>query len=115
MSLSGQRAELAAILSDVAGVSAAAYRPRSLTAGSAWPQLVDLTRTAEVPDLAARWRVWVVLPAEEIAASVWMDDHVGPIDDALAEFGYVEQIEPVSIKTDAGDVNAVTFTIRREA
>lgn len=114
MSLQGDRAELATALSTADGVKGHRYRPRTLRAGAAWPLLEGLDR-GPAYDFAATWRVVVILPGDEVKASEWFDEHHELLADALASFGYVERIEPGIVATEAGDLEAMFLTVRREA
>lgn len=114
MSITGDRAAIVAALADVDDVTAHEYRPRTMPPGTAWPLLGRLQR-GEAPDFEATWRVVVILPAEEIAASKWFDAHHEPIAEALLEFGFVDAIEPGLVQTDVGDLEAMFLTVRKEA
>lgn len=114
MSLAGDRQEIADALTEVDGVTGHRYRPRTLPAGTAWPLLEGLAR-GPAYDFAATWRVVVVLPADEVRASEWFDAHHEEVADALADVGYVERVEPGLVATEAGDLEAMFLTVRREA
>jgi hypothetical protein len=114
MSLEGQRAAIAAALSTVDDVTGHQYRPRTLPPGTAWPLLGGLDE-GPARDFLATWRIVVVLPADEIAASKWFDGHHEDVAAALANFGRVTRIEPGLVQTDAGDMEAMFLTVEREA
>lgn len=114
MSLQGQRQELVDALADVDGVKAHKYRPRALKTGDVWPLLEGMDRELG-HDFAVTWRAVVILPSDEVKASEWFDAHHEPIADALADFGVVERIEPGAVATEAGDLEAMFLTVRREA
>lgn len=117
MSLQGQREIIAEALSTVAGIKASQYRPVAIGPGSAWPQVGELTRDDEVPDFLVTWRVIVVLPADERAASRFFDAQIEPLVDALEgeDVGYVSTITPSLMKSDGGDLQVMVLTMRREA
>lgn len=113
MSLVGDRAAIAAALSTVDGVTGYRSRPTVFTPGDAWPLLGPLDR-ADGYSFTATWRVFLVLPNDEVKASEWLDAHVDALVEALLPVGYVDQIVPVSLTTEAGDQFAVQITMRSE-
>lgn len=113
MSLVGDRAEIAAALSTVDGVKGYAYRPAVLRAGDGWPLLGPLER-ADGLSFTATWRVFVVLPQDEQAASEWLDARHEDLVDALEPAGFVDRIEPVELSTEAGGLLAIQITMRSE-
>lgn len=115
MSLSGDRAELAALLDSVDDVNGFAYRSRLARTGDAWPLIQQLD--AELAGaFQVTWQVVVVLPSDEVKASEWFDEHHEPISDALLDAGFgVDRIMPAALDTDAGDGACMLFTVRREA
>lgn len=115
MSIVGDRAALATALSAIDDVTGHQFRPRTLPPGTAWPLLRRLERADEVPDFEATWSVVVILPSDEIAASKWFDAHHETIADGLADFGFVDSIEPGRVETDSGDLEAMILNVRREA
>ncbi len=112
MSISGDRAALAAAIGTVDGVTGSAFRPTVLMPLTAWPLLDSIDRTE---DFEVRWRVVVVLPTGEQQASEWFDEHHEEAADALEDFGYVERIEPGLVATDSGDLESMIITVRKEA
>lgn len=114
MSTTGDRQALADAISTVDGVKGHKYRPTVLAPGAAWPLLGELERASSVPAFEVTWRVVIVLPADEQRASEWFDEHHEDAADALAEFGYVERIEPAAVRTEAGDLDAMIITVRKE-
>lgn len=114
MSLQGQREAIAAALSAVDDVTGHQYRPRTMPPGTAWPLLGGLDE-GPAHDFLATWRIVVVLPSDEIAASKWFDTHHEDLADALADFGRVKRIEPGLVQTDSGDMEAMFLTLEREA
>jgi len=113
VSLIGRRDEIAAALSTVTGVHGYAYRPAVPRSGDAWPLLGPLTRAAGMA-FEVTWRVLVVLPSDERAASQWVDANYEAVVDALEPIGFVDQVEPVLLSTSAGDQQALQITMRGE-
>ena len=114
MSLTGDRAAIAAALSTVDGVTGYAYRPTTPLQGDGWPLLGALDR-ADGTAFYASWRVWVLMPQDERAAADWLDSHHEGLVDALeASVGFVDRIEPVVLSTIAGDQFALQITMRGE-
>lgn len=114
MSLTADRAAMQVLLSGVDGVKGFQYRPNVISDGDAWPMLESLD-DPEATAFVATWRVLVVLPPDEVKASEWFSDHYEPIAEALADFGYIDRIEPGLIATEGGDLQAMFLTVRKEA
>ncbi|MEV4384390.1 hypothetical protein AB0J68_01475 [Micromonospora sp. NPDC049580] len=113
MSLVGDRTEIGIALSTVEGVRGYAYRPTVLAAGDGWPMLGPLERAGGL-SFTATWRVFLVLPQDEQAASEWLDTHHEDLVDALEPTGFVDRIEPVELSTEAGPLLAIQITMRSE-
>lgn len=111
MSIVGDRQDIASALDSVDGVTGHVYRPTAIVPGAAWPLLgsIDRDRDAQVT-----WRAVIVLPADERRASEWFDEHHEAVDAALADLAYVERLEPGLVATDAGDLQAMFVTMRKE-
>lgn len=114
MSIQGDRQAIADALSTVDGVTGHKYRPTVMRGGAGWPLVQDLQRGPAL-DFDVTWRVVVVLPAGEQQASEWFDENHEALAEALDDFGHVERIEPTSIVTDAGDMDGMLITLRKEA
>lgn len=114
MSMTGDRAAIAAALSTVAGITGSAYRPTVLDQGAAWPLVGRLVR-GPGRDFMVTWRIAVVLPADEQRAADFFDGHVDALTDALDPLGYVSGIEPGSVATGAGDLPCMIITMERES
>lgn len=113
MSLTGDRAAIAAALSTVEGVTGHEYRPSTAKAGDAWP-LWGGSERADAQNFFVTWRVIVVTPQDERAASDWVDARTDEFVDALLPVGYVDRIEPVAVATGGGDQKAIQITMRSE-
>ncbi len=113
MSLNTYRAQVAVSLSTVDGVTGYARRPKATPVGAAWPLLASLDRGPGFT-FAASWRVRVMLPQDEGAASDWIDGHATALAEALEPVGFVDRIEPVIIATSGGDQLALEITLRSE-
>lgn len=111
--LTGKRAELAAALSTVPGLRGHPYRPGTVQPGDAWSLLSSLERDEGLAFLVT-WRVLVVLPGDERAASDRIDELVPLLVDALEPAAFVDTIEPVKIETGAGDMYALQVNVRSE-
>lgn len=113
MNLTDDRDAFAAALTAVDGVKGYSYRPAAPRAGDAWPLVGALDR-ADGLSFVVSWRVLVFLPQDERAASVWMDNHVDALVDALEPLAFVDRIEPVSIGPEAAPQYALQITMRSE-
>lgn len=114
MSLSGERAALASLLTAVDDLTGYAHRPNAITPGDAWP-LIDFLERQSSPDFEVTWLIIVVLPRDEQTAMEWFDDKHEEIADALSDFGYVDRIEPWPLQTEAGVMDCMILTLRKEA
>lgn len=110
--MSVTRLDIAEALSTVDGISGSEFRPSVLTAGVAWANIASHDRAEGF--FVATWNVWVVLPKDEKAASVWFDEHIEDLRAALHTVVYVERDEPALIPTDAGEIFALLITARSE-
>ncbi len=112
MSLATQRAEIAAQLGAVDGVTGYAYRPKVPKPGDAWPTLPSMELQSGLV-WRATWTVVVFLPQDERAASMWLDAHFDAV--ALALRGgstFPDSAEPGLMTTSGGDWYVLQFTIR---
>lgn len=112
MSLADDRQDIADAVSTIAGVTGHRYRPAPVMAGAAWPLLSAIQRS---PEFEVTWMVVVALPTGERRASDWMDANHDALCDALEEFGVVERLEPGNLATEAGDMDVMIITVRKEA
>lgn len=112
--LTGDRRAIADAASTVAGVTGHVKRPGAPRVGDAWPLLAGLNRSEHPYAWLATWRVLVALPADEVAASEWLDGHAYELADALTPFGFVFDMSPVLVDTEAGGTKALQITLRSE-
>jgi hypothetical protein len=113
MSLTGQRQELATLLSTVEDVTGYPYRPTGFRTGAAWP-ILDVLEASRA-SFEATWHVLVALPDDEEKASEWFDSHYEAIAEAIQDFGFVEQIYPEGLRTsEDGDIQVMRLILRRE-
>ncbi|WP_328850260.1 hypothetical protein OG994_16640 [Micromonospora globbae] len=117
MSLTGDRANIAAALSLVDGVTGYPKRPSVVSPGDGWPFVASLDRgPASVFEVT--WTVTVVLPNDEQDAADWLDSHAEELAQALEyshlSVGFVDRIEPVQVATSAGAMPAIEITMRGE-
>ncbi|MGK5737273.1 hypothetical protein [Micromonospora sp. URMC 103] len=118
MDLAGDRATLAAALSNAPDVTGYQYRPLKPRMGDAWP-LLGVMERGPGRSFEATWRVLVWLPQGPQKASEWVDAHTEDIVDALEPVGYVDRIEAVTIPDGDADQTAqyryaLQFTVRSE-
>ncbi len=114
MSLADARAEIAAALATVAGVTAFDERPDTIAAGSAWPFWRGYTRPEGGGLLLSRWEVQVCVGSTERAATDYVDTKAADLADALQPAGYVDGITPALFQTEAGDLYGLTIQLLRE-
>lgn len=106
------RAELAAALTQVTGVTGYATRPTVVSENDAWPQLANVTRDGQA--WAVVWRIFVVLPSDERAAITRTDELFHELTDELGPWLYVDEVTPVLLTLEGGDRPALQITGRSE-
>ena len=113
MTFAATRAELAAQLSTVAGVTGYAKRPTILKPGDAWPLFGGMNRG---PGLAfeVTWRVLVVLGKDEAAAIDKAEALLPELAEAIEPVAYVDGAQPFAVPTQGGDLFALEITARSE-
>lgn len=113
MTFTTKRAEIAAALSKVPDVHATEHRPPVFAEGSAWPMLGPWKRS-KGDAFDVQWRIRVVLPQDEEAASTWLDAHWDALFYALAPVGFVTTVTPVMLPAGGGDLYALEIVMNAE-
>jgi hypothetical protein len=113
MSLKSVRDQIVQALYGVPGVTPYRHRPDVLAEGAAWPLFGPSTRDAGTAFLQT-WRVTVVLPADEIQASDWIDSHWALLFERLSPVGFVDTWTPAMLPTSAGELFTMMITMRAE-
>jgi len=108
-----KRVAIGTALNDVPGVHGYPKRPATMSEGDAWPLLSTLNRAAGTAFLV-QWRVRVVLPQDEEAASDWLDSHWDALFFALNSHGHVIAAQPVLLAAGGGDLYAFEITMQAE-
>jgi hypothetical protein len=116
--LDGARDAIAAALSTVAGVTGYSYKPVTPKAGDAWPLWAGGER-GPGRSFQYTWRVLILLPKDERAASAWIDEHVEALVDAMEgasvddnDVGFVDRLDPVAVTAGGTDQLALQITMR---
>lgn len=109
----GKRVAIGSALNDVPGVQGYPKRPAGLAEGDAWPLLSTLNRAGGDAFLV-QWRVRVVLPQDESAASDWLDTHWDALFYALKPHGHITGAQPVMLAVAGGDLYAFEITMQAE-
>jgi hypothetical protein len=107
------RDDFATALTTVIGVTGYAKRPKAPKVGDAWPLLSSIDRVDGLV-YEDTWRVMILLPQDEIAASDWIDAHVEDLIGALTPVAIVDQLAPVTVTVSNADQLALQITTRRE-
>jgi hypothetical protein len=114
MSLVGDRAAIKAALDTVPNVTGHEYRPATPRSGAAWPLLGPMER-GPAQNFEVTWNVYVMLPADEKGASVWIDAHLDDLADALMPIGFVDRAEPVNLgASEDQPIFGLLITMRSE-
>lgn len=114
MSLSGQRAVIAAALSTVGGVHGYEMRPTTPNEGDAWPLLGPGDRQAGTA-FTLTWAVRVFVPQAEVAAADWWDAHWPDLFSALEKrAGTVMRFAPVAVPAEGGQQLMYEITLMTE-
>lgn len=113
MSFSDKRQELASAVSAVHDVRGHVKRPSTPAEGDAWPVLGPLDR-AQGTAFLVTWRLRVLLPQDEEAASAWIDAHWPYLFEALAPHGYIQRAAPVMLAAGGGELYAFEITMIAE-
>lgn len=107
------RQQVAAALGTVPDVRGHSQRPSTVAEGDAWPLLGPFDR-AQGTAFLATWRVRVILPQDEDAASAWLDVHWPALFYALSPHAFVQRGLPVMIPASGGDLYALEITLIAE-
>jgi hypothetical protein len=114
MSLDDFRQDAATALSTVTDVTGFKFRPKTPKVGDSWPNLTNLERD-QGASFMVTWRIVVIVPTDDAAASTWIDTHHSDLFDALEPIGFVDGMEPALVDTGtAGSMNALLITLRAE-
>jgi hypothetical protein len=109
------RADIAAALSALDGVQGHVYRPATPRPGDAWPLTNGFARPDDSPMFLLTWRILVVLPQDERAASKWLDANWWMLVDGLDPVVFVAAIDPVELAVaPGGTMYALQITGRSE-
>lgn len=113
MTLADTRADIAASIGYIDGVTGSLYRPNVIAPGQGWPLLGAMDRSGGLGFLTT-WKVVIVVARDEQAASVWIDTHIDDVVENLEPVGFIERMEPSLLATSAGDMYALTISMRSE-
>lgn len=111
--LSTARARLATALSAAAGTKGYPTRPPTPKEGDAWPVLVAMERGPGGTFMIG-WRLRVMLPADEVKAAEWIDNHLDLLYDAVEPVAYIDAFRPVALPAAGGDQFALEIEVRSE-
>lgn len=109
----GKRQAIASALSAVPDVRGHASRPGTPAEGDAWSVLGPFDR-AQGTAFLATWRIRVLLPQDEMAASEWIDAHWSALFYALEPHGFVQRGAPALFPSGGGEMYALEITMIAE-
>jgi hypothetical protein len=113
MSRAQMRVDIAAALSEVAGITGHARRPGTIRAGDAWPLWRGAERGAG-STYVDTFAVFIALPGNEDSADEFVDDKGGLVEDALRRWLFVDSMAPAILGSDAGDSYGLMIMGRTE-
>ena len=113
MTFATTRAELAAQLTTVDGVTGYAKRPKILKPGDAWPLLGSVGDRSGSAFMVT-WRVIVVLGNDEAAAIDLAEALIPELFSAIDPVAYVDGCAPFAIPTQGGELFALEIMTRSE-
>lgn len=106
------RADIKTALNDVPGVQGHEYRPGTPRPGDGWPLSSGFARVDDAPMFVVTWRIMIVLPQDERAASDWLDEFWADLVDALTPVVFVSAIDPVEMSVRTGDGAGTLFALQ---
>lgn len=113
MTFATTRAELAAQLSTVEGVTGYAKRPKITKPGDAWPLLGSFgNRSGGAFEVT--WRVIVILGNDESSAIDKAEALLPELAEAIDPVAYVDGGTPFAVPTQGGELFALEITARSE-
>lgn len=104
------RQQIASALSIVPDVRGHSKRPAPPAEGDGWPVLGPLDRQGGT-SFTATWRVRIVLPQDEDAASEWIDSHWPDLFYALQPLAHVMRAAPIMLDGGGGQFYALEITM----
>jgi hypothetical protein len=113
MPFSDTRVLIATALDTVTGVTGHSYRPASIASGSAWPQLVAITR-GPGDAFMTTWQITVVLGADERAAANFIDDLWPELVDELEDLHgivYVNEAAPAPMPIQGQNMHVLQVMV----
>lgn len=114
MSNADTRAEIAAAVSTLDGLTGFAERPANPKAGDAWPQWRGAERAGGFAFLET-WQVVIVMPSEEVKADEWADLYGYELAQILQPVLHVTGIQPATLPVSGqNDTYALMITGVRE-
>lgn len=101
------RADIAAALSTVPGITGMVSPPVSPVAGDAWPVWARSEIVTMGRGWATTWDVWVILPNSTTADTIdAADPLIDPVGNALSRVGAVLGVQPDRVLAQANTSNA---------
>jgi hypothetical protein len=113
MTFATTRAELAAQLSTVEGVTGYDKRPTILRPGDAYPLLGSVGDRSGMA-FQVTWRVIVVLGNDEAAAIDKTEALLPELFEAIEPVAYVDGAQPFAVPTQGGELICLEITARSE-
>jgi hypothetical protein len=111
-----KRTQFKNALDSVEGVHGFLYQPSAPRAGDAWPVMGTAEKDIQSGEFYIDWYVAVYLPQRDRDASIWIDNHVDLIIDAIEEgqVATVDQFDPVNLGDDTNFRHGLALTMRSE-
>lgn len=109
------RTDLATAASSVADVTVTAYYRQSLRPGHGFVKWNGHTPSRNGFGYMASWQVWIAVPQDVKAAEQWVEAHLTPLLEALADELTITAAQPLEFLLDAQPVNGLVITGARGA
>jgi hypothetical protein len=113
MPFTDTRVLIATALDSVSGVTGHTFRPASVATGSAWPQLVAISR-GPGDAFMTTWQITVILGADERVAANFIDDLWPELVDELENVNgivYVADAAPTALPMQGQNMQALQVTV----
>lgn len=116
MSLSSDRAAIAAALDPIPDITGYDDEPALLNVGDAWVRWAGWLPSGAVGTFVATWLVNVITGGTPSDAMLFLDNHLELITDALDDLAFVTGVAPVDFQIpNVGVMYGAEITLKKES